>query len=29
MKIKIYGIAILPVVLCGCQIWPFTIGRRC
>jgi hypothetical protein len=27
-KIKIYEIIILPVVLCGCETWSFTLNEK-
>jgi len=29
MKIKIYRTIILPVVLCGCEIWSPTLREEC
>jgi len=28
-NIKIYRTVILPVVLCGCETWPLTLGEEC
>ena len=28
IKIKTYRIIILPVVLCGCETWPFTLREK-
>jgi hypothetical protein len=28
LKIKIYKTVILPVVLCGCETWPLTLGEE-